>query len=794
MFIALFPAVSRCQGGYTWTVVSPPATGNHLRGVCSIAEDDVWAVGDSGTILHYDGSNWSTVSSPTSNSLRSISPAWKDDIWAVGVSGTIIRYSGAGGWNAVSPSPTTELLNSVSTLGSGEAWAVGILGGIFHFNGSGWSEVLPKPTDRGLYGVAAVSSGDVWAVGEGHAYPTIEHATVFHYGGTMWSQYPSTAYGFMLDISAAAPNDIWACGYDGMTTALLFHYDGSGWTKYPVSGCSELWGIHARASNDVWAVGDGGKVMHFDGSTWADVSGATEKTLLDVVSPCPGVVWAVGADGVILRGRSAVPTIDAISRSTGPVGAEITLHGDHFGTVRSSSKVRFNGTAAADSDHTYWSDNQIRVEVPKSTSSGPVTVTTDFGTSNGVGFRVTPTIASISPSADTQGTTVSITGLAGTGFRGTPAVKLKRTGQADIIATDVKLVSPEKITCKLAIPANAAVGAWNLYVENPDGQSATKTGAFTIKSLSSTWYLAEGSTTWGYDCYITIQNPNSTDTTADVTYMIEGGTPVTKTKTVKANSRATFNIADDIGEKDASIKVEGNIPVIPERAMYRNGRREGHDSIGTTSPASDFYLAEGTSAYGFTTYVLIQNPNPEATDVTVTYMTGAGPQPQAPFSMEPNSRKTIRVNDVPGMGNIDFSTQVHGTKPIIAERAMYWDNGTGEACHDSVGMASAHSSFYLPDGQTSEGRETYTLVQNPNSTDVTVEISYMTPDGEGNVVFTETIGANSRMTYNMVDKGISGRAAVMVTSKTTGKKIMVERAMYWNGRGAGTDTIGGYSD
>ncbi len=162
--------------------------------------------------------------------------------------------------------------------------------------------------------------------------------------------------------------------------------------------------------------------------------------------------------------------------------------------------------------------------------------------------------------------------------------------------------------------------------------------------------------------------------------------------------------------------------------------------------------------------------------------------------MDPNSRKTIRVNDV--LPNTDFSTKVHGTKPIIAERAMYWDNGTplGEACHDSVGMASAHTSFYLPDGQTSEGRETYTLVQNPNSTPVTVEISYLTPTGTGNKTFTDTIPANSRMTYNMADKGISGRAAIMVTSKTAGKKIMCERAMYWNHKGAGTDTIGGYGD
>jgi len=322
---------------------------------------------------------------------------------------------------------------------------------------------------------------------------------------------------------------------------------------------------------------------------------------------------------------------------------------------------------------------------------------------------------------------------------------------------------------------------------SPEGHSSVG-----VTAPAKTWYLAEGSSAWNFECWLLIQNPNASAAKCTITYMIEGQGPKTVTKSVPANTRKTFNIADDIGQKDASIKVEGDIPVIPERAMYRNNRREGHDSIGTTSPATDFYLAEGTSAYGFTTYVLIQNPNSTPTDVTVTYMKGAGPKPQAPFSMAANSRMTIRVNDV--LPNTDFSTKVHGAKPIIAERAMYWDNGTGEACHDSVGMDSAHTSFYLPDGQTSQGRETYTLVQNPNSSAVTVEITYMTPTGAGNVVFQDSIPGNSRKTYNMVDKGISGRAAIMVMSKTSGKKIMVERAMYWNSRGAGTDTIGGYSD
>jgi len=50
------------------------------------------------------------------------------------------------------------------------------------------------------------------------------------------------------------------------------------------------------------------------------------------------------------------------------------------------------------------------------------------------------------------------------------------------------------------------------------------------------------------------------------------------------------------------------------------------------------------------------------------------------------------------------------------------------------------------------------------------------------------------MTLSTADEWIAGTAAGVVKSPTSGKGIICERAMYWNSRGAGTDTIGGYSD
>lgn len=318
-----------------------------------------------------------------------------------------------------------------------------------------------------------------------------------------------------------------------------------------------------------------------------------------------------------------------------------------------------------------------------------------------------------------------------------------------------------------------------------------------VNTPAVNWYLPEGSASWGFECWLLIQNPNDSEATCEVTYMIEDVGPRTVTRRVPAESRRSYNMADDLAGvriKDASIRVASDRPVIAERAMYRDNRRGGHCSIGTTAPATEYYLAEGTTDWGFTTYVLIQNPGDQAAVVNISYLTGSGsvPHPANPVSIPGNSRKTIRVNDfLPGS---DFSTRVSSDKPVIAERAMYWSTVTGEACHDSIGMDRPHATFYLPDGETYGGMETWTLVANPNQVPVTVEITYMTPTGKGNMRFTDTVPANSRRSYSMGERVASGRAAVMVTSKTAGRKIMVERAMYWNDRGSGTDTIGGCAE
>jgi hypothetical protein len=258
------------------------------------------------------------------------------------------------------------------------------------------------------------------------------------------------------------------------------------------------------------------------------------------------------------------------------------------------------------------------------------------------------------------------------------------------------------------------------------------------------WYLAEGSTDHGFSTRISIENPNDRDLNAVITYMLSDGTAKTEEAGLPAMSQVTVNPADTVGAADFSTNVWciQNQTIAVDRTMSWTGpgaaSPEGHSSIGVTSPVKTWYLAEGCSAYGFETWLLIQNPGETTANVTITYMTEGwgsksvtltyltpdGPLQQPAFTMPGDSRKTVRVNDA--LRNTDFSTRIVSNEPIVAERAMYWDNGIGEACHASTGLPNPHTTFYMPDGETSGGNETYTLVANPNNVEVEVEVTYLT--------------------------------------------------------------------
>ncbi|MCK4237364.1 MAG: hypothetical protein KAX38_09620 [Candidatus Krumholzibacteria bacterium] len=67
------------------------ATRRVFTGVWGSGESDVFAVGLGGTILHYDGSNWSLMNSPTTKDLYDVWGSSENDVFAMGLNGTILH-------------------------------------------------------------------------------------------------------------------------------------------------------------------------------------------------------------------------------------------------------------------------------------------------------------------------------------------------------------------------------------------------------------------------------------------------------------------------------------------------------------------------------------------------------------------------------------------------------------------------------------------------------------------------------------------------------------------------------
>ena len=94
----------------TWTSQKDPASSQStLHSVWGASSADVFAVGDGGTIIHYNGKSWSKMNSGTTNDLAGVWGTSADDIFAVGAHGTMLYYNG-NSWRSVADNNTNDLV------------------------------------------------------------------------------------------------------------------------------------------------------------------------------------------------------------------------------------------------------------------------------------------------------------------------------------------------------------------------------------------------------------------------------------------------------------------------------------------------------------------------------------------------------------------------------------------------------------------------------------------------------------------------------------------------------------
>jgi hypothetical protein len=389
--------------GVAWNAVQFEGT-HALHSVWGTAKDDVWVVGASAFVRHFDGKTWSalplSIGAPID--FTSVSGTSSRDVWAVGWGQTVRHFDGAA-WSAEQP-PQWDTFRSVwasanevwvlgdktlsrfdrtvwSTVGRppdsvtssvwgrapGEAWVAGPAGSLERWdsNGEQTNRVPDDSSPANFRCVWGSSDRDGWAVGE--------KGRIAHFSDGKWSAGPhltesnlNAAWGaqgrtwFVGDNGAflefdgknfsASPiathelNRLWGTSANDVWAAgrEIEHWDGKLWQDVPRPGFREVLALWGSSESNVWAVGAQGLLLHWDGAMWRDEPSPTAADIQGVWGSGERDVWAVDADGRFLR-------FDGVQWSVWPA--------DNFGPLQSvwgtnaldvvavggSNRIHFNG-------------------------------------------------------------------------------------------------------------------------------------------------------------------------------------------------------------------------------------------------------------------------------------------------------------------------------------------------------------------------------------------------------------------------------------------------------------------
>lgn len=286
-----FRVAPSCDLAWRWQ--NPLTRGNSLTAVWGSAANDVWAVGEAGVIVHWDGSRWTLVPSGATNSLHGVWGSAADDVWAVGEAG-LLHWDGAT-WSTYAVEPPGSL-NGIWGSGANDVWVVGDGGRILHWQGSSW-EPVPSGTLGGLSAVGGTGPDDVWAVGD----------ELLRWDGSAWSAAPSGAppplEGPWISVWAGG-GAVWVGG-----ASSLWRWDGVAWSSWFFG--RPTYGIWGSGPGDVWFAMEtipppeaDASLTHWNGSEFS-FAGAPNTKLLSfraVWGSGPDDVWAVGDGGAILHG------------------------------------------------------------------------------------------------------------------------------------------------------------------------------------------------------------------------------------------------------------------------------------------------------------------------------------------------------------------------------------------------------------------------------------------------------------------------------------------------------------
>ena len=279
---------------------------------------------------------------------------------------------------------------------------------------------------------------------------------------------------------------------------------------------------------------------------------------------------------------------------------------------------------------------------------------------------------------------------------------------------------------------------------------------------ATTWYIAEGAT-GPFFLYYLLQNPATTPATVTVRYLVEGATPVSRTRTLPPQSRTTIFVNEDdpaLVRASLGAIVTSDVPIFVERAMYLDGGGTlGGGAASAASPqlSTQWYFGEGATGPFFQAFLAMLNPGTTAATATVTYHLADGSTVSKPYTVPAEGRRTVWFNGeaesdpaLAALANGPVWFTVSSTQPILGERAMWWSTWPWYEGHAAPGSTTTGVSWAVPEGRTGgpASEQTYVLIGNTTSTAGQIRVTLI-PDTGAASTRDLPIPAGQRLTVNV---------------------------------------------
>lgn len=256
-----------------WSSMAGITTQN-LRGVGGVCSCTVYAVGENGTVLKYEDGTWGDFSPGVPVNFNAV---WRDhdtgDVYLAGDGGTVMKYS-SGMWSPLSLGSVTANMLSVWGSSTDNVYFVGTGSQAFKWNGTGFKLVsIQPPNSYTFHGVYGTGPDDVYVGAElltlppppfGSASNEALHAggSVFHWDGVSWTPVFSDPVHDVLSVWRANKTEGYATGDSG---SLLREASGNGWVRvFDVKNLPfYLHSVWGSSMKNVFIVGDDGAIVRY---------------------------------------------------------------------------------------------------------------------------------------------------------------------------------------------------------------------------------------------------------------------------------------------------------------------------------------------------------------------------------------------------------------------------------------------------------------------------------------------------------------------------------------------------